>query len=375
MVHDDEGNAPPAGKTLLQPDPLNPYPTKPRVTFRADGTFKLTVFSDLHYGENPNEDWGPEQDRNSTRLMRAVLADERPDYAVINGDLITGENTFKFNVTKLIDQIVEPLNEVKVPFSCTHGNHDNQVNITHREEILYEQRIAPLSYTRAAPIGVGGESGPGNYWVPVYHHTTDPAPSLVLWFFDSRGGITSSPTPRPLPDWVDASVAGWIESETRRMERAWGPAHLRSAVAFMHIPPHVAQSLQPGLDSVRNPGRNDDHLGQGSVQDASGPQPADPASTKDRPFWDALNAHIANLRVVISGHDHGNEWCKREPEKSVIFCFNKHSGYGGYDREGWGHGVRNLVFRSPDPRDDIDTWIRFEDGTKGAEIVLNDGYV
>lgn len=46
-------------------------------------------------------------------------------------------------------------------------NHDNQVNITHAEEIIREQKVAPLSYTRSAPPGVGGEEGPGNYWVPV----------------------------------------------------------------------------------------------------------------------------------------------------------------------------------------------------------------
>lgn len=59
---------------------LDPYPGKPRVTFKADGTFKITVFSDLHFGENPWDVWGPQQDVNSTRLMRIVLADEKPDY-------------------------------------------------------------------------------------------------------------------------------------------------------------------------------------------------------------------------------------------------------------------------------------------------------
>ena len=59
---------------------LNPYPNKPRLIFGASGTFKLTIFSDLHYGENPWDDWGPVQDTNSTRLMRTVLGDEKPDY-------------------------------------------------------------------------------------------------------------------------------------------------------------------------------------------------------------------------------------------------------------------------------------------------------
>ncbi|KAG6897490.1 hypothetical protein C0992_001095 [Termitomyces sp. T32_za158] len=51
-------------------------------------------------------------------------------------------------------------------------NHDNQANISHTEEILREQKVAPLSYTRLAPAGVGGDGGPGNYWVPVYREKT-----------------------------------------------------------------------------------------------------------------------------------------------------------------------------------------------------------
>lgn len=65
---------------LPRANDLDPYPIKPRVTFASDGTFKITVFSDLHFGENPWDDWGPEQDVNSTRLMRTVLSDEKPDY-------------------------------------------------------------------------------------------------------------------------------------------------------------------------------------------------------------------------------------------------------------------------------------------------------
>lgn len=65
---------------LSIPHALNPYPTKPRLTFKPDGTFKITVFSDLHYGENAWDTWGPQQDVNSSRLMRTVLADEKPDF-------------------------------------------------------------------------------------------------------------------------------------------------------------------------------------------------------------------------------------------------------------------------------------------------------
>ena len=48
--------------------------------------------------------------------------------------------------------------------------------------------------------------------------------------------------------------------------------------------------------------------------------------------------------------------------------------YGGYTR-GWAHGVRNLLFTSPDPTAGVKTWIREEDGTVKASITLDSNYV
>lgn len=59
---------------------LDPYPTKPKLTFNSQGHFKITVFSDQHYGENAWDVWGPEQDANSTELTNEVLPSEKPDY-------------------------------------------------------------------------------------------------------------------------------------------------------------------------------------------------------------------------------------------------------------------------------------------------------
>ena len=63
---------------------LNPYANKPRLTFTKDGTFKITVFSDLHFGENPWDAWGPQQDVNSIQLMNTVLTSEKPDYVSVS---------------------------------------------------------------------------------------------------------------------------------------------------------------------------------------------------------------------------------------------------------------------------------------------------
>ena len=67
-------------------DEVDPYPSlgKPRVAFKSDGTFKITIFSDLHFGENPWDDWGPKQDASSIKLMNTVLSDEKPDYVCVS---------------------------------------------------------------------------------------------------------------------------------------------------------------------------------------------------------------------------------------------------------------------------------------------------
>ncbi|KAG9307965.1 Metallo-dependent phosphatase [Chiua virens] len=354
-----------------QPLELDPYTDKPRIGFNNDGTFKVTIFSDIHFGENPWDVWGPEQDVNTTALMEKMLNIEMPDYVVINGDLITGENTFRQNSTDLINEIMRPLNAAKVPFSTTGGNHDSDINITRADEIAREIEISPLSYTRFSPPGVGGAGGPGNYWVPVYRNNTDPTPVLVLWFFDSRGMRGRFANGTHMEDWVDSTVAEWIESETVCMNAVWGPPEQRSALAFVHIPPHVIQTVQETLNSSVDPGLDADTIGMGSTQAS-----LDPTSLgKDNPFWSSLNTNVKNLRAVVSGHDHGDEWCAREPTYNVIFCFDKHSGYGGYSGPGWGRGVRTMIFNSTAPLDGIETYILMENGTSHARVLLDEHFV
>lgn len=64
----------------LRVSALDPYPDKPLISFNEDGSFKLTIFSDVHFGENPWDWWGPEQDIKTNALMETLLNIEIPDY-------------------------------------------------------------------------------------------------------------------------------------------------------------------------------------------------------------------------------------------------------------------------------------------------------
>lgn len=82
----------------------------------------------------------------------------------------------------------------------------------------------------------------------------------------------------------------------------------------------------------------DNPMGAGSVQSSIH------ESHKDIPWWTSVNKNIPNIIATVHGHDHGNEWCARDPDSQVVLCFNKHTGYGGYSNKGWGHGVSSLLF-------------------------------
>lgn len=94
----------------------------PALHFTENGTFQITIFEDLHFGEAENTDWGPLQDVDTLKVIQTVLDSESPQLVVLNGDLITGENTFKENSTDYVDEIVAPIVEAGLPWASTYGS-------------------------------------------------------------------------------------------------------------------------------------------------------------------------------------------------------------------------------------------------------------
>lgn len=180
---------------------------KPVLRLSTAATFKIAVFSDLHYGEN-EDSFGITQDIDSTGLMYDVLNAEIPDFVVLDGDLITGENTFDLNSTKYIDKIVQQLVKGSYKWASTYGNHDSKYNLS-RESMLVEEQKYPFSYTQH---GSPRTSGVTDYVLPMYDTTITASnaqsawqshlsrdcsknerPVAILYFLDSRGGSQGDP--------------------------------------------------------------------------------------------------------------------------------------------------------------------------------------
>ena len=194
-----------------------------------DNSFKISVFSDLHYGENEST-FGIPADKNSAALMRQVLSQERPDFVILNGDLITGENTFAFNSTGYVDQIVAPLVEGGYSWASTYGNHDSKYNLS-REALYAEEKKYAGALTQHGPAGTYGVT---NYVLPVFPSKTTGStqtPVALLWFFDSRGGSEYQSLPANvdnIDNYVSNGTVSWYRSAQANLQvRCSSPSPLR----------------------------------------------------------------------------------------------------------------------------------------------------
>jgi len=331
--------------------------------------------------------------------MNQVL-DAEPDIGlvVLNGDLITGENTFLENSTHYIDQIVAPMVHRDLTWASTYGNHDSHYNIS-RQDMLAREKL--WSNSRTQSMVSNPNAGTTNYYLPVYtnpHCDEDTCtPTLLLWFFDSRGGqLFQQKDPNTgkwiaQPDWVDASVAAWFEqTNSRLVSKANG--QVIPSLAFVHIPISASLTLQnDGVDPHRQPGINADkpisRQGQGWCPDGRNDGSCSYGG-QDVPFMQAI-AGTPGLMALFSGHDHGNTWCYKwdgsidgsaaggiVKGKGVDLCFGQHSGHGGYGN--WIRGGRQVVVSLGGLENEedyvVDTYIRLENGGLVGAVSLNGTY-
>ncbi|KAI6781898.1 uncharacterized protein J7T54_005108 [Emericellopsis cladophorae] len=361
-----------------------------QLKFSDDGTFQLSIFEDLHFGENYWDSWGPQQDINSVKVLQKVLDSDPPDLVVLNGDLITGENAFLDNATHVMDMIAAPLVERGLSWASTYGNHDYQPNLS-GQALLEREHTWPNARTRS--MVAGRNAGVTNYYLPVYpNDCTDCskcAPELLLWFFDSRGGFyfqewNEDGSQIEQPNWVDISVVEWFQQTNAKLVNKY--QKMIPSLAFVHIPTNASRALQTESKVHPNyqPGIDDDYplapQAQGWCPDGVHDGTCSYGG-QDTPFMQAITT-TPGLMALFSGHDHGATWCYKweglipgmvVAGNGINMCFGQHSGYGGYGS--WIRGARQvLVTQEKLVNLEIDSWIRLESGDIVGDVSLNATY-
>ncbi|KAL3430408.1 Metallo-dependent phosphatase-like protein [Aspergillus tetrazonus] len=332
--------------------------------FSKEGTFHITVFSDLHFAEYENTAQGAKQDSRTAAVVRKVLQHEAStQLVVLNGDLISGYGTTSDNATRYLDQVLAPIQALGLPWAVTYGNHDNERFARSRELLDYESRTYP-NYSLTRNMGPrDSEAGVSNYYLEVFAAETSHVPEMLLWFFDSRGGAQPH-------DWVHDS---WFIDTNANLTQKYNKEV--PSIAFFHIPITATYDFQvnPGVDTSREPGINGEKVWwQGRGYDGK--------TGHDLKFMTALSA-TEGMLATFSGHDHDND-CSRcfkwkspsatSSSAGLNVCYGRHTGYGGYGS--LARGARQILLKQSTIKDEVVTWIRLEDGLVPENVTLNATY-
>ena len=150
--------------------PVAGFAQKPTLRFKADKTFKIVQFTDLHVKHQY-----PRSEITFERVKQ-VVTDERPDLVILTGDVIFSPPAID-NMRNVLQMLVD----LKVPFATVFGNHDDEQGAT-KEELLQLAQSMPYCLTADEEPAV---SGVGNYVLPVLASKGD-QPALTLYCIDSN---------------------------------------------------------------------------------------------------------------------------------------------------------------------------------------------
>ena len=292
--------------------------------FRADGSFTIVQFTDLHF-EN-----GGKEDQDTAALMAQVLDLEQPDLVILTGDVLGGQGTR--DPSAAWQMAAAPMVARELPWCAVFGNHDDESGAT-RTELLAMQLRIPGCLTRPGPSGV---SGLGNFCLRVRaRHGRQVA--AVLCCLDTN---TYAETSIGGHGWVREDQVRWFSRTMRGLATA--PATAKTPVlVFLHIPlPEYVEVWQTG----RCQGEQNEAVCCPKINTG---------------LFAAM--HLAgNVRGVFAGHDHVNDY--EGMLYGVRLCYGRATGYNTYGKDHFKRGAR--VIRLHEEQPDFTSWLRLKDGSR-----------
>lgn len=291
------------------------------VSFRKDGTFIIALFSDLHVTTKEEA----ETDRTWATISN-VIQQERPDLALFNGDIITGDDP-----SEGWEQLIELMNHLQTPFVVTMGNHDPEV--MRRSEIF--DLLLQSPYYRGEK-GREDITGMGNFILPIYGKEDKIA--SALYFIDSNDYHPDKFISHY--DWIHFDQIEWYRSESQRLTKLNGGVPV-DALMFFHI-------ALPEFARVREDQSNFGVANEGIAS----------ATINSGLFANILDK--GDVMGILCGHDHDND--NIGIYKGVALGYGRVSGYSAY-----GDLVRGgRIIKLYEGERKFDSWITTDHGREGV---------
>ncbi|MGG3664565.1 metallophosphoesterase family protein [Bacillus gobiensis] len=201
-----------------------------KLQFNRNGKFKVVQFNDSQDDELT--------DRRTIELMEKVLDSEKPDFVVLNGDIIEAGCDSATEMKQAMNNVVQPMEKRKIKWAVTFGNHDEDSTPKSgldEEDMLKVYRS--YKYNMNKP-GEKNLTGTGNMNLLIKNSKGNRA-AFNLWLMDSGRYAPKTIAGQdfngyPKWDWLRFNQVKWYYETSQKLERQW--KHKVPSLVFIHIP-------------------------------------------------------------------------------------------------------------------------------------------
>lgn len=275
-------------------------PAPHALRFNAERRFKVIQFNDTQDDHLT--------DRRTIEFMEKVLVSEKPDFALINGDVIAAGPTTNEQVYQAINNVVLPMEERGIAWAVTFGNHDEDpaeeaAAVTVRKPEM-TRFVRQYRHNRNAPA-TGEGYGVSNTLIPILDGEI---PAFALWLLDSGaylGEEVAGQSVEDLPgyDYLRPAQIRWYEDNSRKLEAQAGA--VVPGLMYFHIPTYEHRDMWFG-----GPDKNSliDHGKAKQRHQIVGEKNED---VYKGAFNSGIYAAVANrgdVKGIYCGHDHINTY-------------------------------------------------------------------
>jgi Calcineurin-like phosphoesterase len=202
------------------------------LSFNRNGQFKVVQFNDTQDGHLT--------DARTLEFMGRVLDREKPDFALINGDVINGSPSTSLEVYQAINNVVMPMESRGVKWALTFGNHDEDSTEEHGTGVFEPQMVEFIRQYRhnLNPTVEDGLFGSSNGQLLI-RGSRGNAPQFALWLLDSGRYAEDQPAGQSRDglmgyDWIRPEQIRWYSELSEETEETYG--RKVPGLMYFHIP-------------------------------------------------------------------------------------------------------------------------------------------
>lgn len=261
--------------------------------FNEDGKFKILQFTDTHLGTgNGASEYRCLQAEKTLARISRVVKQEKPDFIVLTGDIVTGGDALA-----TWSRILDSLASFKTPFCIVYGNHDPERKLT-RKEMSRPIVSTPYSLNR-----LNSAEELADVELEVLASQGD-QPALLLYCMDSHDYSTIKSVKGY--GWFTTDQIEWLRNSCNARTESNGGMSVPS-LAFFHI------CLQEYGQAWSNP--KNSRKGKRAEDEC-------PGALNTGMF--AAMVESGSVMGTFVGHDHDNDYVVAE--KGIALGYGRFSG-------------------------------------------------